>query len=212
MNALVVPFLDSVIHGDCLEVLPRIPESSIDAVVTDPPFAITGGLSNGMTSRNDTQFFEHWFADVARELIRVTKPEGCMFLWCDWRTVNVIDRAFARASERYVPWWVSQVIVHDRDMIGMGAPFRNQCDWIAVVRGQKTDWGERIPKTTPNIFREYSYYGKHENHPAEKTVSAARRLVEWAAPEGGVILDPFAGSSTTCVAAREARRMWIPSR
>ena len=209
MNALVVPFLDSVLHGDCLEVLPRIPESSVDAVVTDPPFAITGGLSNGMTSRNDTQFFEHWFADVARELIRVTKPEGCMFLWCDWRTVNVMDRAFARASERYSPWWVSQVIVHDRDMIGMGAPFRNQCDWIAVVRGQKTDWGERIPKTTPNIFREYSYYGKHANHPAEKTESAARRLVEWAAPEGGVILDPFAGSSTTCVAAREARRRWI---
>jgi site-specific DNA-methyltransferase (adenine-specific) len=209
MDALVVPFLDSVLHGDCLDVLPRIPQGTVDAVVTDPPFAITGGLSNGMTSRNDTQFFEHWFADVARELIRVTKPEGCMFLWCDWRTVNVIDRAFARASERYVPWWVSQVIVHDRAMIGMGSPFRNQCDWIAVVRGQKTNWGERIPNTTPNIFREYSYYGKHENHPAEKTVSAARRLVEWAAPEGGVILDPFAGSSTTCVAAREARRRWI---
>lgn len=209
VNPVVMPVLDSIQHGDCLDVLPKIPQGSVDAVVTDPPFAITGGLSNGMTSRNDTQFFEHWFADVARELIRVTKPEGCMFLWCDWRTVNVLDRAFARASERYSPWWVSQVIVHDRDMIGMGAPFRNQCDWIAVVRGRKTDWGERIPKTTPNIFREYSYYGKHVNHPAEKLVSAARRLVEWAAPEGGVILDPFAGSSTTCVAAREARRRWI---
>lgn len=201
--------LDTIICGDCLDVLAAIPAGNVDAVVTDPPFAITGGLSNGMTSRNDTQFFEHWFADVARELIRVIKPDGCMFLWCDWRTVNVIDRAFARASERYSPWWVSQVIVHDREMIGMGAPFRNQCDWIAVIRGRKTDWGDRIPKTTPNIFREYSYYGKHANHPAEKTESAARRLVEWAAPEGGVILDPFAGSATTCIAARETRRRWI---
>jgi len=209
MHALVVPFLDSVLHGDCLDLLPKIPDGSIDAVVTDPPFAITGGLSNGMTSRNDTQFFEHWFADVARELIRVTKPEGCMFLWCDWRTVNVLDRAFARASERYVPWWVSQVIVHNRKMIGMGSPFRNQCDWIAVVRGQKTDWGGRIPNTTPNVFDEYSYYGKHDNHPAEKTETAARRLVEWATVEGEIVLDPFCGSGTTCVAAREARRRWI---
>ena len=132
-----------------------------------------------------------------------------MFVWCDWRTAGLIDSAFAKASEKYTPWWVSQVLIHNRDMLGMGAPFRNQCDWIALIRGKKTDWCGRIPNTTPNIFTEYSYYGKHENHPAEKLVSVARRLVEWAAPEGGVILDPFAGSSTTCVAAREARRRWI---
>jgi DNA modification methylase len=195
--------------GDCLDVLPTLAPASVDAVVTDPPFAITGGLSNGMTSRNDTQFFEHWFADVARELIRATKTEGCMFLWCDWRTVNVLDRAFARAGERYVPWWVSQVIVHNRKMIGMGSPFRNQCDWIAVVRGQKTDWGNRIPNTTPNVFDEYSYYGKHENHPAEKTETAARRLVEWAAVAEASVCDPFMGSGTTGVACIRTGRRFI---
>lgn len=186
-------------QGDCLEILPTL--SGIDAVVTDPPFAVTGGLSNGMTSRNDTQFFEHWLADVAKEMIRVTKPEGCMFFWCDWRTVGSIDRSFAKASERYVPWWVSQVIVHDRQMVGMGSPFRNQCDWIALVRGKKTNFNERIPKTTPNIFGEYSYYGKHEHHPAEKTVTAAARIVKWASDKGGVILDPFMGSGSTGKAA-----------
>lgn len=198
-----------IIFGDCLDVLPTIENNSFDAVVTDPPFAIAGGLSNGMTSISDTQFFEYWFSDVAKELIRVIKPEGCMFLWCDWRTVSVLDRAFAKASERYSPWWVSQVITHDRKMIGMGSPFRNQCDWIAVLRGKKTDFGQRIPKNTPNVFQEYSYYGKHDHHPAEKTVSAARRLMEWSAPEGGIILDPFCGSATTCVAAREAKRRFV---
>jgi site-specific DNA-methyltransferase (adenine-specific) len=206
---VVTPFLDKIIFGDCLDVLPRIPAACVDAVVTDPPFAITGGLSNGMTSRRDTQFFGHWFADVARELIRVTSPFGCMFFWCDWRTVSVIDSAFAKVSDQYSPWWVTQVLVHDREMIGMGSPFRNQCDWIAVVRGKKTKWGNRIPKTTPNVFRQYSYYGKHANHPSEKTVSAARLLVEWASSAGDVILDPFCGSATTCFAAREAGRRWI---
>ncbi len=198
-----------IVQGDCLEILPRMPDGCVDAVVTDPPFAITGGLSSGRTSLNDTQFFEHWLVDVARGLISVSIPVGCMFLWCDWRTASVIDRAFSRASERYVPWWVSQIITHDRDMIGMGSPFRNQCDWIAVVRGRKTDWAMRIPKTTPNIFREYSYYGKHDHHPAEKTVTAAGRLVGWATSQGGIILDPFCGSGTTCVAAKELGRRWI---
>lgn len=195
--------------GDCLDVLKRFEDGSIDAIVTDPPFAITGGLSNGMTSRNDTQFFEHWFSDVAKELIRVIKPEGCMFIWCDWRTVNIIDAAFARASERYIPWWVSQVIVHDREMIGMGSPFRNQLDWIAVVRGKKTKWDDRIPNTTPNIFREYSYYGKHKHHPAEKTVTSAARLIEWATKPNDVVLDPFMGSGTTLIAAASLGRVSI---
>jgi len=189
--------------------MPTLADKSIDAVVTDPPFALTGGLSNGMTSRTDVQFFEYWFSDVARQLIRVIKPEGCMFVWCDWRTVHVIDSAFAKASERYVPWWVSQVIVHNREMIGMGRPFRNQCDWIAIIRGKKTAWGNRIPNSTPNIFSEYSYYGKHDNHPAEKTETAVQRIVEWASNEGDTVLDPFAGSGTTGVACLNTGRKFI---
>lgn len=198
-----------LIHGDCLDVMRGMPDASVDAVITDPPFAFAGGLSNGMTSRVDSQFFEHWLVDVCRELIRIVRPGGCMGVWCDWRTASVLDRALERASQRYEPWYVTQMLVHNREMIGMGKPFRNQCDFIAVVRGRKTDFGDRIPNTTPNWFSEYSYYGKHANHPAEKTVGAARRLVEWLCPVGGVVLDPFAGSGTTGVAAIDAGRAFV---
>ena len=207
------PFHDSqnclLYHADCLELLENAPDGWVDAIVTDPPFAMTGGISNGRTAGNDSQFFEHWLKDVLTQLIRVMKPTGAMLIWCDWRTVGVIERALARASERYEPWGVSQMIVHDREMVGMGSPFRNQCDWIAVVRGQKTEWGNRVPNTTPNIFREYSYYGKHDNHPSEKTVTAAERLVKWAAEPGAVVLDPFCGSGTTLVACKHTGRFGI---
>lgn len=198
-----------IYHGDCLEVMCSMPGQSVDAVITDPPFAMAGGISNGATSSADSQFFEYWLADVAKHLVRIIRPAGCMAMWCDWRTVGVIDRAFAKASQRYEPWYVSQVLVHDREMIGMGSPFRNQCDWIAVLRGRKTDFGGRIPKNTPNLFRAYSYYGKHANHPAEKTVEVAGKIVEWCSPPGGLILDPFCGSGTTGVAAVLAGRRFV---
>jgi DNA modification methylase len=188
-------------RGDCLQILPTLAGGSMDAVMTDPPFAITGGLSNGMTSRNDTQFFEYWFSDVAKHLIRISKPEAYWFLWCDWRTTGSFDKAISKACENYNPWWISQIIVHDRQMIGMGSPFRNQCDWIALVRGKKSNFKERIPKTQPNIIQSYSYYGKHEHHPAEKTVEVVKQVIQWASDAGDVVLDPFMGSGTSGIAA-----------
>ena len=65
--------------GDCLSVMEDILDNSVDCVVTDPPFAMAGGVSNGMTARVDSQFFEHWMTDVCKHLIRITKGSGCMF-------------------------------------------------------------------------------------------------------------------------------------
>lgn len=43
--------------ADCLDVLREMPNGCADALVTDPPFAFAGGLSNGITSVADDQFF-----------------------------------------------------------------------------------------------------------------------------------------------------------
>jgi len=56
------PFeINKVTFGDCLELMAEIPSNSIDAIVTDPPFAIVGGISSGMTSQADDQCFGFWF-------------------------------------------------------------------------------------------------------------------------------------------------------
>lgn len=192
-------------HGDCLEVLRSIHTASIDAIVTDPPFAFAGGISNGRTSSADAQFFEHWLRDVFRELYRVSKPESGWFLWSDWRTIPAYQNALAKAAlDPYQQRTITQVIVHDRECIGMGAPFRNQVEYIAFARGTNTDIGDRVGTSQPNIIRSKWAYGRHPHHPAEKPVEVARKLVCWACPPGGVVLDPFAGSGSILVAAVQA--------
>ncbi len=49
-----------LINGDALEVMRGFDDNSIDAIISDPPFAFTGGMSNGFASRSDSQFFEFW--------------------------------------------------------------------------------------------------------------------------------------------------------
>ena len=186
-----------------------IPDKSIDAIITDPPFAMAGGISNGKTSQSDPQFFEHWFTDVCRELIRVIKSEGCMFFWCDWRTIGIINNCLQKSSGDYDGWYVSQEIIHNRKMIGMGKPFRNQTDKIVFVRGRKTKYNDRIPSSQPNIIEKYWYYGKHDFHPSEKDVDVAKLLVQWATDENQIILDPFSGSGTVCIASKSLNRNYI---
>jgi site-specific DNA-methyltransferase (adenine-specific) len=203
-----IPELNKITVGDCIELLSELPPNSIDAMVTDPPFAITGGLSSGMTSRNDDQFFTFWFSAVIEQVIRVLKPDGCGFIWCDWRSESAIIKAFAKASERYDPWWVSQVLYHDREMVGMGKPFRNQVERILFFRGRKFQ-NTRIPNTQPNIIRSYWYYGKHKWHDAEKSPEVAEMLIKWASDEGETIIDPFCGSGTIPISCKQTGRNFV---
>jgi len=181
-------------EGDCLEILPTLPDNSICGIVTDPPFSFAGGISNGRSSITDSQFFLYWWRAVCKELDRVLKQDGEGFIWCDWRTAWIIAEGF-NLGQKY-SWRVAQVIYHYREMPGQGQPFRSSVDLIAYVRGPKST-GHRIPNTTHNLFSKYWYYGKHENHPAEKDPEVCAQLIEWCSDPGDIILDPFMGSSAT---------------
>ena len=100
------------------------------------------------------------------------------------------------------------MLYHHRQMPGMGKPFRNSVDTIAYVRGPHSK-ATRIPATTLNWISDYWYYGKHANHPAEKSVNVARQLVEWCSDAGDTILDPFAGGGTSLIAAKASGRKAI---
>jgi len=194
--------------ADCRDVLPQL--EPVDLVLTDPPFAFCGGISNGFASRADSQFFECWLKEIFTLLHKKSTPESAWALWCDWRTAAIYDEVLGASAEDYYDQRrVTQVVIHDREMVGMGSPFRNQTDWIAIIRGKHTEFKNRIPKNQPNIFREYWYYGKHTNHPSEKSPEVGKKFIVWLSDQDGTILDPFMGSGTILVAAKSLGRKVI---
>ena len=75
-----------LIHGDCLLKIKDISTSSIDLVVTDPPYCI-GTTSNGKRgSWSDNNLIRPFFEQFFEELRRITKDTSEVYINTDWRT------------------------------------------------------------------------------------------------------------------------------
>ena len=67
----------SLLKGDCLDLLPKIPSDSIDLIFTSPPYADKREHDYGGTKPEE---YVDWFLPIGEELLRVVKPTGSFVL------------------------------------------------------------------------------------------------------------------------------------
>lgn len=93
-------------QGDCLEVLTTLPDSSVDAVVTDPPYGLefmgrewdAPWKSGAAGSRGESAAFGQWCEQWARECLRILKPGGHMLAFGGTRTWHRLATAIEDAG------------------------------------------------------------------------------------------------------------------
>src|SRR3989344_3630172 len=73
-------FVNKVICGDCLDVLPQLPEKSIDLVIADPPYFKTINEEWDFKWRTEEDYIE-WAEKWIKELSRVVKTNCCFWLF-----------------------------------------------------------------------------------------------------------------------------------
>lgn len=200
---------NEVLHGDCLQVMRGIPDCSVDAVITDPPYSsgtrreASKGLRKSMNRGSDDA---DWFAtdclttngfiwlmrECAVEWQRVLKPGGHILCFIDWRMMPALAGAIESADLRHVG-----LLVWDKTYFGMGSYFRNQHELILHFTKGKSLPPQR--RDVGNVIRCKPIRGG--DHPTEKPFDLMRVLISVVAPKGGIVLDPFAGSGATGAAA-----------
>ena len=212
-------------QADTLRLLPQLPPASFDAVITDPPYC-SGGTTASERRRSpeekysqdgklcgrpsfggdlkDQRSFTWWSTEwlsLSRELL---KEGGYCLVFIDWRQLPAMTDAFQAAD---LTW--RGIVAWDKGPASR-APhkgyLRHQCEYLV--------WGTRGP--CPAATHAGPFPGcytipvdrKDKHHLTGKPTALMRRLVQIVAP-GGKILDPFAGSGTTLVAAQaESRLAW----
>ena len=216
-EALSLPFPEpagpSVVvhHGDCLDVLRGMADASVDAVVTDPPYcsgartaaSVTnrGGMSRGVkwkskpldSDQMTATGFVWMMRHVARESLRLLRPGGWFVSFIDWRQYPTMFGAIETSNLR-----VCNMLVWDKQHYALGNGFRNQHE-LAIVASK----GVGVPhnRSTGNVLSQ-KRISASEIHPTEKPVDLMAQILRVVCPPGGTVLDPFAGSGTTLVAAK----------
>jgi DNA modification methylase len=211
-----------VIHlGDALEVMASLPEQSIDSLVADPPYC-AGAISeaqrtraSGQGLRSETTRRLGWFVgdnmgtsgltwllrSVAVEARRVVKTTGSMIVFCDWRMISAIQPAIESAGLRY-----QNLIAWDKEHMGLGSGFRCQHEMILHFTFGEPEYHH---KGTANVLRCRRVDRDDREHQTQKPTDLMEKLIRVVCPPGGTIIDPFGGSGSTAIAARDSGRKCI---
>jgi DNA modification methylase len=214
--------LVTIYKGDCVEIMRQMEGVSIDAVITDPPYCSGGALeaqknSGGQGHRSERlQSGEvEWFATdnmttggliwlvraVLVESRRVMRPNRSAFVFSDWRMVPHLAPAMESSGLRY-----RNMIVWDKMSAGLGMGFKPAHEIILEYTNGVTEY---TTKDGQNVIRERRVTSATRDHACQKPLGVIARLIDVAVPLGGTVLDPFMGSGSTLVAAKQRGRKAI---
>lgn len=195
-------------HADSRDVLRQLPSNSVDLIVTDPPYGIgmyregapvstskfaqTQGAMYDDNPKAIMDMLDETFMHAARCL----KPDAHAYIFFHmtrYEPVYLMLRKHFGACEETPLIWLKQTT-------GIGDPNRNwiysyePCFWV--------NKGRMLVKPQPFNVLKYDTVSK-KIHSVEKPVALMRHLIEASAVQGELVLDPFAGSGSTLVAAAQ---------
>ena len=189
--------------GDCIELLPELPASSIDAIVVDPPF-FQGFNHNGSRSeRADLSIGKPFFNLFFDNMARVCKEERAVYVFCDWRT----NGFFLDMMNDYVP--VRNTLVWVKH-VGTGSFYQNSHELILF----HCNTTRRVPfsNVITNV-KSFNGGAKATNgakvHPTQKPMELIAKFIADSTQQGMTILDPMMGSGTTGVACAQMGRAFV---
>jgi site-specific DNA-methyltransferase (adenine-specific) len=213
-----------LVEGEALAALRALPNACVDAVITDPPYS-SGGFTRGdrMSStgdkytgndvkivrpdfagdNRDQRSFGYWCALWMAECLRVSKPGSPLVVFSDWRQLPMTTDAIQAGGwvwRGIVPW---DKTVASRPQMGR---FRSQCEYMVWGSAGEIPALESVGCLPGAIQQKVQNDDKH--HITGKP-TAVMQFCAKICPPGGIILDPFAGSSTTGVGALLEHRRFI---
>ena len=95
-------FKNTVIHGDCLEVLKTIPDNYFDSLITDPPGGINFMQKQFDSDRGGMLNWINWLSEIMSEAMRTMKPGACGLVWSIPRTSHWTGMALELAGFRLI--------------------------------------------------------------------------------------------------------------
>ncbi len=234
----IKPLLDSILAGDCLEQLRKLPTGTVDLVFADPPYNLQlgGGLTRPDQSKVDgvddawdkfdsftayDEFTRTWLAECRR----VLKPTGTLWVIGSYHNIFRVG-----ATLQDLGFWIlNDVIWRKTNPMPnfRGTRFANAHEtliWASRSEDQKTyTFNYEALKAFNDDLQMRSDWllpicsggerlkdgdGK-KAHPTQKPEALLHRVLLASSKPGDIVLDPFFGSGTTGAVAKRLGRHFI---
>jgi len=235
--ALPEPYFESEDHrfrlyqGDCLDLLPRLPDESVDVVFADPPYFLSNdgitchagrmvSVNKGKWDKSqgplqDHEFCLQWLAECQR----IVKPTGSVWVSGTMHVIHSVGFAMQRLGMK---------LLNDITWVKPNPPPNLSCRYFThatetVIWARKSEKARHTfnyhlmkavngGKQMKSVWKigappkDEKVFGKH---PTQKPVALLERIIAASTGENDLVLDPFSGSGTTGIAAVKGRRRFV---
>lgn len=189
--------IDSVLHGDCVNLMRCLPHASVDFILTDPPYLVNYRSRDGRRVLNDDS--SAWLKPAFAEMARVLKPRSFCVSFYAWNRVELFMQAWRDAGLRPVGHLVFRKRYASSQRF---LRYHHEAAYL-LAKGNVAP----APDTIPDVI-DWKYTG-NRLHPTQKPVDSLKPLIANFTAPGELVLDPFCGSGSTLVAARELGRSFL---
>jgi site-specific DNA-methyltransferase (adenine-specific) len=190
-------FVDGVHHGDCISVLSQLASGRFDFVLTDPPYLASYIARDGRTVPNDDS--SDWIKPAFQQIFRVMRWNRFCVSFYGWHKADTFLSVWREAGFRIVGHltFVKRYASTERFL-----RYQHENAYL-LAKGNP----QKPTRTIPDVL-EWKYTG-NKLHPTQKPVSVLTPLVECFSNPGDVVLDPFCGSGSTLLAAKQVNRRYF---
>jgi modification methylase len=229
--------LDTIIEGDCIAAMARLPDKSVDMIFADPPYNLQlgGDLFRPEGGRVDAvdddwdkfdnfAHYDRFTRDWLAEARRILKDDGSIWVIGSYHNIFRIGALLQDAD-----FWVLNDIVWRKSnpMPNFrGTRFTNAHEtliWCAKDEKARYTFNYRAMKALNDDLQMRSDWvmpicggaervkdgDGHKAHPTQKPEALLYRILLACTQPGDVVLDPFFGTGTTGAVARRLGRRWI---
>ena len=212
------------------ENMDEIPDNSIHLMITSPPYNVGKEYDNDLTLDEYLELLTSVFSQTYKKL--VTGGRACINIANIGRKPYIPLHAMVIETMLDLGFLMRGEIIWDKSASGGGScawgswmsasnpVLRDYHEYILVFSKEsysknkaqtKRDTIEKddFIQWTKSIWTFPAVNAKRSGHPAPFPIELPHRLINLYSYEGDVVLDPFCGSGTTCIAALQNKRNYI---
>ncbi len=227
--------LDTIYNEDCIEGMNKIPDNSIDLVITDPPFAIDFSSKRSNYNRTEKHVLTGYkeissnkYYDFSiqwmKQVYRVLKNSGSMFVFSGWNNLKDILNALDTLNfitVNHIIWKYQFGVVTKRKFVTS----HYHCLYVCKNDGKrkfspyarfnknerKTNGGGSFHYEDKEDvwFIKREYWTGDKKTPTKLPAEIIKKILQYTSEENDIVLDPFLGSGQTSFICKEMHRHYI---